>query len=184
MLITEIKNTKWRDELLQASFRGAPFYCDSGSWEGGQRVVEHEFPKKDLPYAEKMGRKAVEMSVRGYCIAYPFDVDSFHQRDYRKARNALKLQLDSGDEGTLQLPGLDAIVVVCQRYRLTEEDKYGGFCTFDMTFVEYGSTNLIQAPDPKATLVNTSQVLRGRIQQVLAKRVPTVLGRPPNAPGP
>jgi len=181
MQITDIKNTKWRDELLTASFRGATFYCDAGSWEGGERVVEHEFPKKDLPYAEKMGRKAVELSVRGYMIAFPYDIDTLHRRDYRVARDALKLQLDSGDEGVLQLPGLDAIIVICQRYRLQEEDKLGGFCTFDMTFVEYGSTTLLPKPDPKAMLWNTANALRVQIKQVMAKRTPTKIVGPPRA---
>ena len=38
----------------------------------------------------------------------------------------------------LQTPLLGFLKCVCSRYRVTEEDKLGGYCTFDMTFQEYG----------------------------------------------
>jgi hypothetical protein len=30
------------------------------------------------------------------------------------------------------------LYVVCQRWRLTETQKQGGYCTFDIEFLEYG----------------------------------------------
>ena len=65
----------FRDELLPASFRNAPFFCESNSRDNGRRIIVHEFPKKDLPYAEDMGRKAKTFSIRAFCITYPMTLD-------------------------------------------------------------------------------------------------------------
>src|SRR5215471_15541205 len=123
--IRDVK-TPWRDELLPASFRGAMFHVDSGSKESGRRIVVHEFPKRDVPYAEDMGRRALVFSVRGYCITYPFDAQSgglLYRRDYRMARDALIAQLETGGPGVLQLPTLKSVTVVAQQYRWSEEER-------------------------------------------------------------
>ena len=36
------------------------------------------------------------------------------------------------------MPLLGTLNVVCSRYRVTEEEKLGGYCVFDMTFAEFG----------------------------------------------
>ena len=169
MTIFDIPNTKWRDELLPASFRGAQFHIDTGGIESGRRIVTHEFPKKELPWAEDMGRRAVTCEVRGYCIAYPFDVDrtGLYQRDYRVARNALRVELDKGTPGVLQLPTLPPITVVCPRYRLTEESKAGGFCTFDMSFVELGEAPLQYVPNAAMNLQVMSSNMKDRMRTVM-----------------
>jgi len=63
----------WRSSLLPASFMGARFHCDTNTIESGRRFVEHEFPKKELPYAEDMGRRAKSFSLRGYIIVFPYE---------------------------------------------------------------------------------------------------------------
>lgn len=133
------KRALWRDQWLPARFRKAMFHIDSGSKESGRRLVVHEFPKRELPYAEDMGRRAVEWSVRGYCIVYPRDTEiPLYRRDYRTPRNLLIQALEQEGYGELQLPTLPPMQVAVQRYRVTEENRYGGFCVFDMTFVEQG----------------------------------------------
>lgn len=139
--------TPWRDALMPAAFNGAMFHCEVNSREGGRRIVVHQFPKKDLPYAEDMGRHAREFSVRGYCIVFPYDTNvPLYQRDYRVPRDMLLSQLEAGNPGILQLPTQPPQVVVCPRFRMTEEEKFGGYCVFDMTFVEYGVGSANNAP--------------------------------------
>jgi hypothetical protein len=128
----------WRDELMVARFRTAEFHVESASMENGRRIVMHEFPKKEEPYAEDMGRRAKEFSVRGYCIVYPFDSDELFQRDYRKPRDKLMAALEQEGRGVLQLPTFRPMVVVCESYRVAEEQKTGGYCVFDMKFNEFG----------------------------------------------
>jgi prophage DNA circulation protein len=178
--ILDIPNTRWRDELLPATFAGQQFHVDSSSRENGQRVVVHEFPKKDLPYAELMGRRAIEFTVRGYCIAYPFDSGlPLYMRDYRIARDNLMNALETGQAATLQLPTLAPMVVVCPRYRLSEEARFGGFCTFDMTFVELGVQSMKNTPDTQSALVAQSQSMRQRILQVIGQGTNTTPGGVP-----
>ena len=170
--------TVWRDELLPASFATAEFHCDANSRDGGQRVVTHEFPKKDLPYTEAMGRRAMEFTIRGYCIVYPFDTNRpLYMRDYRIARDLLINILDAGQPGLLQLPTQAPMWVYCTRYRMTEEQKFGGYAAFDMTFVEYGKTQ-DPAPNVTAALLNASSTMKSIMQGVLAQGPQPVLPSP------
>jgi prophage DNA circulation protein len=168
--ILDIPNTIWRDQLLPASFASQQFHCEVNSREGGQRLVVHQFPKRDLPYAETMGRRAMEFTIRGYCIAYPKNSQSglpLYQRDYRIARDNLVKVLDAGEAAVLQLPTQAPMWVACSRYRMTEEDRFGGYVIFDMSFVEYGKT-LNPAPDVTSQLIAMSGSLKSRVQAILS----------------
>jgi hypothetical protein len=175
--IRDIHNP-WRDALLPAMFDGVPFFCDTGIRESGRRAVIHEYPKRDTPYSEDMGKRATQYSVRGYVIAYVKDsglslvtgdfsvqpvggfAASLYMRDYRIARDLLQERLDLPGEGVLQLPNMAraafgdvlTLTAVCSGYRMTEEDRLGGFCVFDMTFVEFGLINLAP-PAPAITFL-------------------------------
>jgi prophage DNA circulation protein len=166
--ILDIRNP-WRDNLIPASFRGARFHVEAHSLESGRRMVEHEFPKRDLPYAEDMGHKAISWSVRGYCIAYPLDVagSDLYQRNYQIARDALYRVLADASAGVLQVQTMPPFTVWCQRFRLTEEEQKGGYCTFDMTFIEAG-TEPYALEDTATALINKSQDLRNQILAQLA----------------
>ena len=161
----------WRDELLPAHFDGCMFHVESGGYEGGRRIASHEFPKKELGYAEDMGRKATQFTVRGYVIVYPHDdanAPDLYRRDYRIARDALQIRLDKGGPGVLQLPTYlkQTKLVVCTQFRMTEEDKYGGFCTFDMSFIERGVRPFQTQQNTAQDLVNQSNALKMQVVNV------------------
>jgi prophage DNA circulation protein len=172
---------------MPASFRNARFHCDSNSRESGRRIVEHEFPKKDLPYAEDMGRHFYEFTVRAYCIVFPGppdqatnprpeqwqDAGQLFVQDYRIPRDILLTALEQEGPGILQLPTQPQQEVVCTRYRLTEEERFGGFCTFDITFQEYGLD-----PNDLTSEANTSQVLLNAAQALQSQILRNL--RPPN----
>src|SRR6516162_1521581 len=105
--MTTIRDTKlaFREKWLPASFRGAMFHVEAGSKESGRRIVTHEFPKRELPYSEDMGRKAFQFSVRGYILTFPIDTTiDLYKTDYTIARDALIYQLETEGTGVLQLP--------------------------------------------------------------------------------
>jgi prophage DNA circulation protein len=149
----------WRSKYLPARFDNALFHVEAGSRESGRRIVTHEFPKKDIPYSEDMGRRAIEFSVRGYLIQFVTDANPLYMRDYTTPRDALMDRLEQGGAGTLQLPFQRPLTVVCTRYRMTEEARLGGFVSFDMTFVEFGSA-------PLQPVVNSYQQLLGKSQEL------------------
>lgn len=161
--ITDISNTAWRDELMPARFGNCWFHVDSGARESGRRIVVHEYPKKDLPYAEDMGRSAIQFTVRGYCITYPRDVDPtmpLYMRDYRIARNLLQEELDTGGAQTLQLPTFRPVRCVCQHYRMSEEAKFGGYVVFDMQFVEVGAPPFRPVADTEENMLAHSRICK------------------------
>jgi prophage DNA circulation protein len=160
----------WRARMMPASFNGARFHCESNARESGRRIVEHQFPKKNLPYGEDMGRAAREFTVRAYCIVFPFDTgDGLRTLDYTVVRDALVAQLEAEGPGTLQLPTQPAQQVVCPRYRVNEEERFGGYCTIDMTFQEYGLDPSLTAPGvATAAIVNgASEALIAQAQRML-----------------
>jgi prophage DNA circulation protein len=152
----------WRGKLMPASYKGSPFHVDQGSVDNGRRIVLHEFPKKETPYAEDMGRRAYRFSVRAYCIQYPTYRSQLLQPDYTQPRNQLKTSLDTGGAGSLQLPLLPAIQVVCERYRLTEEEKYGGYCVFDIQFAEAGAAGGASA-NTQSLLISAAQAMSAQV---------------------
>lgn len=164
-VISDISRTAWRDELLPAHFDNCQFHVESGSQEGGRRIVVHEFPKKDLCYSEDMGRSATTFTVRGYCIVYPRDTPNvpLFSRDYRVPRNTLQWRLDQGGGGTLQLPTFRPMRVVCQRYRMSEEAKFGGYVVFDMQFVELGAPPFRREEDTETNMIQQSQLIKNNM---------------------
>jgi prophage DNA circulation protein len=156
--------TPWRDKLLPASYKNAEFHVEAMSPEGGRRLVVHEFPKKDRPYAEDMGRRAYGFTVRGYIVAFGRDTrDPRYQRDYTIARDRLKDVLDQGGGGRLQLPSVPAVIVACDRWRMTEEATRGGYVSFDMVFVEQGSPPSIPPPSSRDELITMTSRMRAQV---------------------
>jgi prophage DNA circulation protein len=160
--ISDIHNP-WRDDLVPASFDGNEFFVDVGGREGGRRLVVHQFPKKDDPYTEDMGRQATQFPVRGYCI------QSSRQPDYRPARDALQQRLDEGGPGDLQLPTMRPMKVACLRYRLTEEERLGGYAVFDMQFVEAGAAPFKPAASPQQQLLSKASAMQSRVLTNIAR---------------
>jgi prophage DNA circulation protein len=166
--ITDIHNP-WRDALLQASFRAATFHVEAGSKETGRRIVMHEFPKRDLPYAEDMGRRAKTFTIRAYCIAFTQNIKGFplYSVDYRTPRNTLLSALEALGQGNLHLPRLRGETVVVDHYRMTEEEKLGGYCVFDIDFREFGLPPSYTSPalNTGAALNTVADVIRALVAQ-------------------
>jgi prophage DNA circulation protein len=165
MNITDLaKNSPWRAALQPASYKGAEFHVEAMGEDRGRRLVEHEFPKKDTPYAEDMGRRAMRYTVRGYIITFGRDTDKpLYQRDYRIARDRLRGVLDQGGAGRLQLPTIAPVIVACHQYRMMEESREGGYCAFDMSFVEQGQAPGPPPPSTRDGVVQQSLALAAQI---------------------
>ena len=151
----------WRAKLLPAYFRRAEFHVEAMSADSGRRLVVHEFPKKDVDYAEDMGRRARSFSVRGYLIQFMVDTPwPLYQRDYTVARDQLRDALDQGGPGRLQLPTLPPVLVACDRYRMVEEQRAGGYVTFDMQFIEQGEAPGAPAQSDRETLLAMAEAMK------------------------
>lgn len=116
----------WRDRLGPAKFRTAEFFVDVVERTGGRRGISHEYPLRDEPFVEDMGRKARSFPVDGYVLG----------ADYIKARDALLDALEKAGSGELQHPyyGLRRVQVI--DYHVRESSEEGGVARFSITFAE------------------------------------------------
>jgi prophage DNA circulation protein len=152
----------WRDKYQRAKFRKAIFYVDTDIRAGGRRVALHQYPKRNVPYAEDMGRTANAYSVQGYLIAL--------DGTYLDLKNQLIDALEQDGPGMLRLPlpyQMSDVQVMVQSYSITESREKGGMCAVEMTFVEYGD------PTYRSTVSTPAQ-----IEQSAAKVESSVMGLP------
>lgn len=140
MRITKVDGpASWRNNLLIASFRGNQFHVEQGGVAGGRRLVPHEYPKRNTPFTEDMGRRAFRWPIQGYIIVSP--PRSWPGLDYIPARDALANALDADGPGILVHPTIrqgNPINVMVEHYTLLETREKGGYASFEMVFLERG----------------------------------------------
>lgn len=131
----------WRDQLQPASFRGVDFKDASNDSSFGRRAQVHEFPLRDKPYVEDLGRKARTYNIDGYVIG----------TDYIAQRDQLIEALEKPGPGILVHRYYGQIRVQVIDFRVRQSNSEGGWAQFSMVFVEAG-----EEPRPLAT-VDTRQ---------------------------
>lgn len=119
------------DKLRQASFRGVRFEVEDVDAAGGRRVVLHEYPLRDTPFSEDLGRRARDFSVRGYII-------QGRTYDYFGVRADMLKALEAAGPGELVHPWYGEVSVVVEEYRLHETTAQGGLLELDIRFREAG----------------------------------------------
>lgn len=136
----------WRDDLRKvsfadgeapgASFRGVPFRTVGADTGVGRRNIIHEYPQRDIPYAQDLGRRAREFRVNGYVVG----------DDYMQQRDALIVALEEFGPGELVHPRYGTLnVVVVGKIDISESSENGGIARFAITFVESGKNAFPQA---------------------------------------
>lgn len=118
----------WRDQLQAASYRGVPFHVLSTGGQVGRRNAVHEYPLRDLPYAEDLGRKARGFSVDAFVLG----------DDYMAARDRLIDALEAAGSGELVHPYRGRSQVVVADASVSESTADGGMARFTISFVESG----------------------------------------------
>lgn len=128
----------WRDRMRVASFRGVEFKVETAAKIGGRRGVNHQFPKRDTPSDEDLGRLSGRWSVSGYVIGADYD-DQAHR---------LEDALNAEGPGLLIHPQMGEMSVRCETYSRLERKTEGGQAVFEMTFVEAGTPAADLVGDP------------------------------------
>ena len=120
----------WRDQLMRASFRGAPFEIDShDTTAAGRRVQVHEYPGRDDPYTEDLGRRASEYTLEAYLVG----------DDYARARDALVAACARPGPGVLVHPYLGELEVVCTECSVSESTREGRLARVRLAFTVAGA---------------------------------------------
>ena len=119
----------WKDRLQDASFRGVPFKVEEESTGTGRRVETHEYPNRDKPYTEDLGKITFRPSITAYVVGD----DCFDQRD------RLIDALNKPGPGTLVHPTYGELkVCVDGEVRVSTSKSEGRIVRFDLKFVEAG----------------------------------------------
>lgn len=122
--LTTVRHRDGR-ELIGATFRGVPFFVPTSERAGGRRLVVHEFPLRDDPHVEDLGRRARVYVVEGYVLG----------ADYVRHRDALISALeDIADPGELVHPYYGVRRAICAEMSVRESANDGGIATFAITF--------------------------------------------------
>ena len=112
----------WREQYQPGRYRGAVFYTERSDRRGGRRLALHEYPARDIPFAEDLGRRARR-----------FELDLFVLGDdYMAARDALLTALEAEGPATLQHPYYGACRASVEQYRVNESTANGGLATFSV----------------------------------------------------
>ncbi len=145
----------WRDDLRRvtiggrrlvgASFRGVAFLVDTAERAGGRRTVVHEFPLRDDPFVEDLGRRARTFRIDGYVLG----------DDYLTQRDALLAALeDTAGPGELVHPYHGVRRAICVNVSMRDSRSDGGIAMFSIEFAETPT----QAPVPTEVVDSAEQV--------------------------
>lgn len=117
----------WRDRIGDgtAEFRGVTLYLERGSISPGRRVEVHEYPLRDEPYAEDLGRQAREWQVTGYLVGDDYDI--------QRNRLADALEIPGAAEMRHSYYGTHRVVVVDAR--ISESTREGGMARVSLRVV-------------------------------------------------
>lgn len=145
----------WRDNLRPASFRGAVFEVDAADSDFGRRNVTHEFPQRDKPYVEDLGKKAREFKITGFVIG----------PDYMTARDKLLIAIETAGPGTLVHPLYGEMRVNALPCSVKETRDEGGMARFALGFVESGDFTFLAASPDTAGVVESKALAAATASQ-------------------
>lgn len=115
-------------QLQPASFRGVPFQVNAAGVEAGRRVQVHEYPQRDKPWAEDLGRATRAFTVDAFVIGV----------DYIQQANALIAAAEQEGPGTLVHPWLGSLQVAMKDLLRVNFDASLGQAIVSFSFVEPG----------------------------------------------
>ena len=134
----------WKEDLQPASFRGVPFHVTDDGGTGGRRGTLHEYPQRDNPYFEDMGRKGRGKTITGFVIG----------ENYIQARDALLDALEAAGPGELIHPTFGSLTVSVPDFSYRQSNTEGGMCRFEISFLESGEVTY-----PTASVATSQQTI-------------------------
>jgi prophage DNA circulation protein len=142
-------------QRLRGSFRNAEFIVPTNDLEFGRRTQVHEFPLREKPYVEDLGRKARRFTLEVFVAG----------AGYMAARDALIAEIEKPGDGLLTHPYYGILNVTVVDAKVRETSREGGKATFNITFVEAGEeifpsseTDTASSTDAAATVASDSAI--------------------------
>lgn len=116
------------EQLQPASFRGVPFEVEASGITVGRRTVVHEYPQRDRPYVEDMGRATRNITLQCFVVG----------SDYLEQAQALMHELEEPGPGTLVHPWLGEMEVTITSVSELQFDQGLGVASVTITATEAG----------------------------------------------
>lgn len=135
--IAKDSNKDWRGDLRKASFRGIPFAVYGGEGFFGRRVALHEYPGRDKPYIEDMGRSTRRIRLSGFLVS---DSLVYGGGDAKAQRDAIVAAAERSGPGPLVHPTLGNLTVSVPDggLRVIERWDMGRYFELSFVFIESG----------------------------------------------
>lgn len=130
-------NKTWQDSLNKASFRGVPFAVYGGDARFGRRLAIHEYPGRDRPYIEDMGRSTRSIRMTGFLVT---DSLVYGGGNVLAQRDALVAAVERYGHGQLIHPTLGGLKVSVPNGGLSIVERWdmGRYFEISLTFIEGG----------------------------------------------
>jgi prophage DNA circulation protein len=127
----------WRDRVGNSicKFRGIEIHLESTSTEPGRRVQVHEYPLRDQPYAEDLGRNKREHQITGYLLGDDYDV----------VRDQLIEAFEKPGAGEFFHPYYGTYQAIITASRISESTSEGGICRVTFTALRADDKPLVPA---------------------------------------
>ncbi len=143
----------WFEDLQlegRGSFRGNEFFVDNVNSGISRRTVVHEFPGKDKPFVEDLGRGARRFTINAYVLG----------PEYMVARDNLRIAIeDNPGPGELIHPYWGTMqVTVVGEVRIRETPREGGLARITFQVVEAGDELAFALPDLTAIVEAAAEV--------------------------
>lgn len=117
------------DQLFPASFRGVPFEVKTSDLQVGRRTQAFEYPQRDKPFIEDLGRSARQIELEAVIVG----------ADFIPRMNRLIAAMEAQGSGTLVHPFLGEMTVTPQATTRVSYDTNGlGVATATLSFIESG----------------------------------------------
>ena len=146
--------------LLPASFRGAPFAVLRNDSQGGRRIALHQYPGRDEPWAEDMGRAPRRFRFSGFIV----DNDViFSGVPVQLQRALLIAALEAKGPGLLTHPTLGVMSVVVTNAAIGEDLGAETMSTLDIEFLEAGKRTYPSASKASSGLLAIANQLKASL---------------------
>ena len=137
----------WRDNLVDASYKGISFKIKSSVYTAGRRTEIKNFPGNDAPQLQDFGAAETDIKIEAFVIA---TIDNGF--DYFDERDALIAAFNAIGVGELVHPLYGTLEVYPSgKVRISETTKEGGIARLTMRFVR------VNEEEQKLILPSTKQ---------------------------
>ena len=125
-------------EYSLGRFRGVPFYIDDGDRSGGRRVASHEFPLRDNPFTQDMGRRQRQFSLNIVLVGTGARGDSRRYASVEDWCDDLINAFEQKGPAKLEHPRYGEVSVQAGEYRVADDLLTRNVIRLSISFLEPG----------------------------------------------